>query len=173
MDNIENYLYLAFAVIYIISRIIKASKKQKGSQPQQTRQPGQPQARPINQQQPKPKKTFSFEDILKEFEKNLAGEEEETAYEKPLPVKEIEHKKPAPEPVRSIESKPNKYESYQEQDYATSGFKKEDDKETVFARNEKYSITEDVASDYVKMLQDPEGFKNAVVLSEIINRKYF
>ena len=47
------------------------------------------------------------------------------------------------------------------------------DRISSFARSENYSIKDDVASEYVKMLQDPEGFKNAIVLSEIINRKYF
>jgi hypothetical protein len=167
MDNLENYFYILFAVIYIISRIIKARSKQKKSTPQQQ---GQRRAQPTGQQQQKPKKTFSFEDILKEFEKNLAGEEEEVAHEKPLPVKEIKHEKPAPAPVKSYKNKPNKYESYQ-----GKSIKEEIELErnTAFLRSENYSITDDVASEYVKMLQDPDGFKNAIVLSEIINRKYF
>lgn len=167
MDNLENYFYILFAVIYIISRIIKARSKQKQSTPQQQ---GQRRVQPTGQQRQKPKKTFSFEDILKEFEKNLAGEEEEAAYEKPLPVKEIKHEKPAPTPVKSYVNKPNKYESYQ-----GKSIKEEIELErnTAFVRSENYSITDDVASEYVKMLQDPDGFKNAIVLSEIINRKYF
>jgi len=172
MDNIENYLYVLFAVIYIISRIIKARSKQQRQQQQQPQRQAQT-SKPIQQQnQPQRKKAFSFEDILKEFEKNLAGEEE-FAHEKPLPVKEIKHEKPSPVPVKQVEEKPNPYNSYQGSSYKSIKEEIELDKKLTFVRSENYAIEENIASQYVQMLQDPEGFKNAVVLSEIINRKYF
>ena len=169
MDNLENYLYILFAVIYIISRIIKARGKQKQGTPQQ---PGQHKGQPAHQQTQKPKKAFSFEDILKEFEKNLAGEEE-VAHEKPLPVKEIRHEKPAPVPVTQIEQKPSKYDSYQGKEYKSIKEEIEESQSSSFTRNEKYTLADEVANEYVSMLQNPDGFKNAIVLSEIINRKYF
>lgn len=174
MDNLENYLYVLFAVIYIVSRIIKARSKQKQEKQQQqprgqtqSQQPGQPQSPPQR------KKAFSFEDILKEFEKNLAGEEEEPAYEKPLPVQEIRHEKPAPVHVPEVKQKPNPYADYMGSQRKSIKEEMAEDSASIFLRNENYSIKDKVTSDYVKMLQDPEGFKNAVVLSEIINRKYF
>ena len=172
MDNLENYLYILFAVVYIIIRLIKArSKQQKGgtaTPPQQ----GQPrQVREQRQQgQPQRKRAFSFEDILKEFEKNLAGEE---AYEKPLPVEEIKHQKPTPVVEARKPRKKNLYEAYEGSDYVATD-EDQDIKETAnFSRNEKYTIKDNVAGEYIKMLRDPQGFKNAIVLSEIINRKYF
>ena len=167
MDNLENYLYVLFAVIYIISRIIKARSKQKKESPQQ-------QTHRHSQAQPKPKKGFSFEDILKEFEKNLAGEGEEMEHEKPLPVKEIKHVKPSAIPVKpALEKSQNPYEAYQGNSFKSIKEEIEMEKESSFSRSENYSIKDDVANEYVKMLQNPEGFKNAIVLSEIINRKYF
>ena len=175
MDNLENYLYILFAVIYIISRLIKARSKQK--QQQQQAQPAQQnqtrEARKIQPQgKPQRKKAFSFEDILKEFEKNLAGEEE-YAHEKPLPVKEIRHEKPVPVVKAPEPRQKNPYEAYEGSDYTFIGKKTSEEGKEVFARNEKYSLKENVASEYIKMLRDPQGFKNAIVLSEIINRKYF
>lgn len=170
MDNLENYLYVLFAVIYIVSRIIKArSKKNKEQQPQSQ---GQASRAPHPQNQPKPKKAFSFEDILKEFEKNLAGEEE---HEKPLPVEEIRYEQPAPVPVKQVKESPKPYDAYQGAPYRSIKEEIEIDKEkdSSFVRSENYSIKSSVASEYVKMLQDPQGFKNAIVMSEIINRKYF
>ncbi|MCG8307909.1 MAG: hypothetical protein MI975_11005 [Cytophagales bacterium] len=174
MDNLETYLYILFAVIYIISRIIKARGKQ--GQPK----PGQPQ-RPApfsgsarqSQRPPKPKKAFTFEDVLKEFEKNLAGEDEGTSYEKPLPVKEIKHETPAPKPVESIAAKPDPYKSYQGTLYEEKPKSESKTGKGMFERNEKYSIKENIVNEYVEMLRDPDGFKNAIVLSEIINRKHF
>jgi len=173
MDNLENYLYVLFAVIYIISRIIKARSKH---QQQSTQQPQQSQTQsPRELQQkapPQRKKAFSFEDILKEFEKNLSGEEE-YAHEKPLPVKEIKHEKPAQIVKAPVSKKKNPYESYQGAGYKSIKEEIEAEGKADFARSENYSIKDNVASHYIKMLKDPQGFKNAIVLSEIINRKYF
>ena len=172
MDNYENYLYILFAVIYIISRIIKARSKQKKEQQPQSQ--GQTSGPSVPQNQQKPKKAFSFEDILKEFEKNLAGEEE-SAHEKPLPVKEIQYEQPAPVAVKQVKETPNPYDSYQGTPYRSikEEIELDKEKESSFVRSENYSIKTSVASEYVKMLQDPQGFKNAIVMSEIINRKYF
>jgi hypothetical protein len=169
MDNLENYLYLIFAVIYIISRIIKAKAKQKEANMPTQSQQGQAQT---TQNQTPPKKAFSFEDILKEFEKNLGGEE--LSEEKPEPVIERRHEPIKAKPVPKVERKPSVYESYEGLTYEsqmTAG--QEESGTSLFARNEKFELNQNITSDYIKMLQDPEGVRNAIVISEIINRKYF
>ena len=168
MENLETYLYVFFAVIYIISRIIKARSKQNQQQkpvpaPQQQRQ-----ARPVHTTS-RPKKAFSFDDILKEFEKNISGER--PVEEEDFPVKEIKHEKPAPVEIKTSKKQPKPYQRYQHKTYKDG--KEIVRKKLVFERNENLALKEDVVSEYVKMLQDPEDFKNAIVLSEIINRKYF
>lgn len=169
MDNLENYLYIALALIYIISRVLKARSKQH-----QAQQPTRPQqhtqtTNPNNQ--PQPRKAFSFEDILKEFEKNLAGEEFEE--EKALPVEEMPYEKTTRMEQPREKEMPSPYETYEGISYESPIISEPKKELEVFSRNEKYSIKEDLASQYIKMLQDPDGFKNAIVLSEIINRKYF
>ena len=169
MDNLENYLYVFFAVIYIISRIIKARSKQKqvGSPPPQDHQ-AQPE---VVKTQPSPKKAFSFQDILKEFEKNLAGEQH--VEEEVFPVKEIRHTTPIPISAEKIDRKQELYKSYQRKTYKypVRSFNIKEEKE--FERSEKFALKKNVDSEYVKMLRDPNGFRNAIILSEIINRKYF
>ena len=169
MDNLENYLYVFFAVIYIISRIIKARSKQKqvGSPPPQDHQ-AQPE---VVKTQPSAKKAFSFQDILKEFEKNLAGEQH--VEEEVFPVKEIRHTTPIPISAEKIDRKPELYKSYQRTTYKSpvQSFNIKEEKE--FERSEKFALKKNVDSEYVKMLRDPNGFRNAIILSEIINRKYF
>ena len=170
MENIETLLYIAIGVVYLISRVLKARKKAAPPRPRQT-----PQAPQVptqgSPQQTQPKKTFSFEDILKEFEQSLSGEDE---YEEPEPVREVREEIPRPVAAQPQERKPSRYEAYE--GTAVSSKESEESlegRQGEFSRNEKYSIKEDVVNDYVKMLQDPDGFKNAIVLSEIINRKYF
>lgn len=155
----------------MISRIIKARSKQKQQQKPVSSQ--QQQARPQHTRETPPppprKKAFSFDDILKEFEKNLAGEE----FQEEKVVEEIRHEKPAPIAVpAAIEEKPNPFQNYKGN---TAKSASEEIKRTipVFKRSEKFAIKKQVVHPYVKMMRDPDGFKNAVVLSEIINTKYF
>ena len=168
MENLETYLYVFFAVIYIISRILKARSKQNQQQKPVPAQQQQRQARPVNPTS-KPKKAFSFDDILKEFEKSLSGEE--TVPKEAFPVKEIKHEKPMPVAVKPSDNQAKPYQRYQHKTYKDG--KEIIRKKLVFERNENLALKKEVVSDYVKMLQNPEDFKNAIVLSEIINRKYF
>ncbi len=170
MDNLENYLYLIFAVIYIISRIIKAREKQKKA----ANVPTQSQQRQsqTTQSQAAPKKAFSFEDILKEFEKNLGGEE--FAEERPEPIIERRQEPIKPKIVPKVERKQNVYESYEGMTYETqSSLDQKEPEPSIFSRNENFALSQNITSDYIKMLQDPDGVRNAIVISEIINRKYF
>jgi len=167
--DLENLLPIVLAAIYILSRFFKAKPKQGKSQ-----KPVSPQKanNPVTMdKKPSKKKAFTFEDILKEFERNLAGEDMEE--EKPLPVEDIEYEKPIPVTVEA-ENRPSKYESYEGTSYETPEFlKKDQSKIEVFSRNENYAVKEEEESEFIKMLREPDGAKNAIVLSEIINRKYF
>ncbi len=192
MDNLENYLYLVFAVIYILSRILKA--KPKNAEP--ARRPAKPATKPVFESEadsiPSPRKTMSFEDILKEFEKNIAGIPEE----KPQPVREtgrqITFNEKEDTDIEEYETyegsdyenttfnRPaHEYEKYQTIAYEDTNFQHETsydlatDKPIEFLRSEKYSIQEDSRGELIKMLRSPGGAKNAIVLGEIINRKYF
>lgn len=171
MENIETILYLLIGVAYLISRVLKARKKAPPPRPGQAPPPqSQPQAQ-SQQNQRQPKKTFSFEDILKEFEQSLEGEVE---VEEAPPVREVKQEIPQPVAVPPEPRQPSRYEAYEGTSYSKQSKASTSEKRVEsFARNEKYSIKEEIVNDYVKMLRDPDGFKNAIVLSEIINRKYF
>ena len=167
--DLENLLPLVLAAIYILSRFFKAKpnqgKSKKPISPQKTNRPVSVDNKPTK------KKAFTFEDILKEFERNLSGEDMEE--EKPLPVEDIEYEKPKPVTVE-VEDRPSKYESYEGTSYETPEILKKDRSEKEeFSRSENYAVKEEEESDFVKMLREPDGAKNAIVLSEIINRKYF
>ncbi|NJN26937.1 MAG: hypothetical protein HC819_13620 [Cyclobacteriaceae bacterium] len=173
MNNLENYLYIIFAVIYIISRIVKARAKQR-----ETKLPEQePQSytKTIDRKAP-PKKAFSFEDIIKEFERNLSGDDYADEKPEPIPERKLEalRPKPAPRPMPTPANRPSEYETYEGMTYESQmAGQKEEEYESLLGRNERFTIKQDVANEYAKMLQDPEGIKNAIVINEIINRKYF
>jgi len=51
--------------------------------------------------------------------------------------------------------------------------KKDRNEKTEFSRSENYTVKEEEESEFIKILREPDGAKKAIVLSEIINRKYF
>jgi hypothetical protein len=166
MENLDTYLYIFFAVIYVVSRIIKARAK-KNQQQVPTEPPPQQVHSQTARNEPRPKKAFSFDDILKEFEKNLSGEEIQE--QEANPVEEIRHVKPTP--IAVIE-KANPYQNYSSKTKEPAQNQITTIK-PVFERNEKFAIIEEEVNPFVEMIRNPDGFKNAIVLSEIINRKYF
>ncbi len=111
------------------------------------------------------KKAFSFDDILKEFEKNLEGE----TYQEEEVVEEIRHENPAPV---AVQEKTNPYQNYKNKT-APSALGEIKRTDPVFVRAEAFKIRKKEVHPFVQMMRNPDGFKNAVVMSEIINTKYF
>jgi hypothetical protein len=169
--DIESLIPLLFAAIYIISRIIKArSKKDAPGTPMAPARPVQGRQPVVQTDQTVPKKAFSFEDILKELEKSMAPEEYEE--EKPLPVEEIRYEKPKKTVPVYQKPEPTVYETYEGLTYEMLEAAGEEKPEE-FGRNEKYQLKEQIVNDYIQMMREPGGARKAIVLSEIINKKYF
>jgi len=170
--DFESLLPIVLGIIYLVSRFLKEKKKQQKQRPArpQSQQQGN-QSLPQQSQAPK-KKQFSFEEILKDFEKNLAGGELEE--EKPLPVEEMEYEKAQPT-QRTPDKKRSKYETFEGTSYETPEVlaqnRAEDDS---FARNDNYRVKgEEEENEFISLLRQPDGAKKAIVLSEILNRKHF
>lgn len=163
--DLENLLPLVLAAIYILSRVFKAKpKKDAPGRPARPRQT--PASDVVEHKTAEQRKPFSFEDLLKEFEKNLAGEE--YVEEKPMPVEAIEYKKSEPvipEPERSP------YFSYEGLTYETMAEKEDSSGSDEISENYKQVVKEE--NEFVKMFREPNGARNAFVMSEIFNRKYF
>jgi len=168
--DLESLLPIVLAVIYILSRFFKSKPNQKKTQrpPVSTQQRQKPE---VTDKRPPRKKPFTFEDILKEFEKNLSGDE--FVEEKPKPIEELDYENQKSVTVEA-ESRPTKYESYEGTSYETPEvLKKDRNEKTEFSRSENYTVKEEEESEFIKILREPDGAKKAIVLSEIINRKYF
>lgn len=157
MDDIQLILYIIFVAIAILTRVFKSKKKE---QPQTVQSDDREE---YENESPKPK---SFEDLLKEF----AGEPETRS-----------------EPQREIVSYEDQYEEDDEISVYEDSVEKakelktidelvdlEDDRHTGnfkhFAGYEEKG--EEVNNEFVEMLQNEEGARKAIILSEIINRKY-
>lgn len=163
--DLENLLPLVLAAIYILSRVFKAKpKKDSPGKPARPRQSPAPDV--VQHKTSEQRKPFSFEDLLKEFERNLAGEE--LVEEKPMPVEALEYKKPEP---AIAESERSPYFTYEGLTYETIPEKEESkDSDEI---PDYYKPVEVEENEFIKMLREPNGARNAFVMSEIFNRKYF
>lgn len=172
MDDIQFWLYLLFAVIYFISRSFK--KKEPAQPPRRVNRPDYEQETP-------PRKAVTFEELLREFTE--AREEKEPTREvvveeeKPA-IREIPKKKPVFEEGRTQffadeESRRVYEESIKMAEGADIRFERDDHFKTKLrSRSEQEESSGSFASDLRDMLREGDGAKRAVVLAEILNRKY-
>lgn len=175
MDSFQFWLYVIIGVIYLISRLRKRPVNQPGEVPdiKSEKQAGR------STQSPKSiPKTLTFEDLLRQITESKTQPKQEPVvdYEE-----ELEEEEEVLEDVNYDYRKDNKaFETYEEakkqaffrpsleetmnvkDTVVTFGKFKEFEKET----------GPDLAAGYLKDFKDPEGIKKAVVLSEILKRKF-
>ena len=157
MDDFQIVLYIIFAIIYVLSRVLK-SRKKAGEQSQ----------RPIsaNKQEESPK---SFEDLLREF----TGEEVEEE-----PVESVEKQ---PKPIQNqrvelsdteIEEKYNKSvreaRKYEPLEKTKVRHDIEYKRFAAFDHTDRNLLLEELEKD----LSSLDGMKKAVLYKEILERKY-
>ncbi len=172
MEHLDLYIYLILGGLYILSRILKGSNKTLPP-----KLPSKPSSNTPDDaqtsQNPRPDRPFSFEDLFKEFEDRLG---EQQPKKQPVPVQEEIKpvKQKQDELTRQIET-PSTYPTYEGSSledifpmYPSGSLMTEK-----FERDTHYARREEIISDYIKMLREPHGIRKAIVLSEIINRKYF
>jgi hypothetical protein len=197
MDDYQVIIYIILVVIYIISRALKAKKKIDPTvrPPEQRYEETGPYpesaSKPFNTT-PKPRQ-LTFEDLLKEFsgyeekESHSAPAETETAE---LPYKTVT--KPETREYQSYESPGNfptyKYEeaksleslvSYEDMYQSPGKVEQADTKHADIneSRFKEYTSYKgfDIhkAGRFRKLLHNATSMKDAVVLKEILDRKYF
>ena len=161
--DFENIFYVILAVIYFLSRVFKKRKEV-------------PPAESEGQEQQTGRKPISFEDLLKEF-----GVEEEE--QKP----QLEEAEVEEEDARETQSIEEEYRSRYSDEEAQSIFEKSiKEAEEVKGEqvvNESLTFKEfkpyqeqkdsnEFAEEINDLLQSEDGGKKAIVLAEILNRKY-
>lgn len=166
--DVELILYIIFIVIAILSRVLKARKE--NNSPTTTSDQGESMDAPPK----KTEKTLTFEELLREF----TGED----------TSHRQEQKPQPQYTREEEGY-----SYEEE-YADDEIRETYSRSVNEAKKLKtidelvsldeplermehfkqYETEEEntVASEVLEMLQEEEGARKAIILSEIINRKY-
>lgn len=183
MDDARVWMYIVAGAIFIISRILK-QKKNDGI-------PGKPTGGPQNRSSGRPNKPVSFEELLKEFtEGSTASEEEEEYRKQPAPVEArqvLEERKWVEEnrwddDIRN-EGRNRKFADDESKRIYEESIKKAEGAKLDFERDEHFQIKlkdrkkeeeseSELATDIRTMLRNPEDARKAVILGEILNRKY-
>jgi hypothetical protein len=180
MDDLELYIYIALGVIYFLSRAFRKKKPVTPRQNQQNANPNEDYGRTSQKE-----KTVTFEDLLKEFtgqkEEPVYDYEEENSepdrsYDKGSYYQEVEQSEKESETPEEVE-----YKSYDEVYNVSKDLKTLDEqvdlKLAEKKRFDKYKIEEGVnihtAKRFRELLQNKDSIKDAIILKEILDRKYF
>ncbi len=181
MKDFDTWFYVIAFVLYMVVQIWRGYKKTKNAPapPQKQRQEGNardwvpgPVEMPPKPAAKKQKKRFSFDDLLKEFEESF----EES--KPPAPAREISEQDVFKD-YSETESPETDYADHewpstlQPEVTKKNPIVKDQKDEIKFGRSEDYKILEKIENPYSKILKEPDGLKKAVILSEILNRKYF
>lgn len=172
MDNLDIYLYIILLVVYAVARLFKAS----GKRPTVKKTVGKRQeVQPAGAEPKKKRRPFSLEDILSEFEESFRDEPREIPVEEVDPEEEARNTTSAPESTSEDKaSEPSPYFTYEGTSYddlSTPAASPTD--YSKFMRDARYSIGKTRKHSIIQKLKEPGGLRDAVLLSEILNRKYF
>lgn len=180
MDDIQFWIYIIFAIIYVVARALK-----KKPQPEETQGPVE---------QAPPRRSVTFEELLREFSENAkrAQEPEEAEVVEEKPIRRLSEEiraeeKSVPKKKKEVfeegrtmafaddESKRVYEESIRMAEGASISFEPDEKYKARFGglkKREEAASENPIAADVLSMLQDADGAKRAVIMAEVLNRKY-
>ncbi len=153
--------YLVIGAIYLVSRLLKKKKPTAPVPPITNEDEGyEDYSEPVSQKPASPRPS-SFEDLLKEISQEFEGRKE------PKPTTQVV------EPVINIEPTPKKEELTREQKYVN---KKQKEAAEVLEQKKLLKLAEEEDKHdphpVLELLNEEGGAANAVVLAEILNRRF-
>ena len=173
MDDIQTLFYIVIAIFYFLSRVLKKkdpAKNKKTSRPGTENNPNPSQRR----------KPVTFEELLREFTEEQGGgkqpepEAVEEEPERPRGYRSLEDDDEIKEPAKRRFADDESRRIYEESIKNAANLKENysEDPKIGFRRYETKEEQETVGSEVAAMLQDPADAKKAIILGEILNRKY-
>lgn len=176
-------IYVIIGIIYFLFNRLKKKA------PEDEQEGERPSESPADYNKPKP---VSFEDLLREITEGKQPKavqpvrEQKAAYTPPKPQPayvdyddEIEEEEKSLEKVAFDQERTNEiYENAKKQAFARPSLEeslKLADVNTSFGKFKEFEVKSErnILSEYTKDLRDPKGFKRALILSEVLNRKHF
>ena len=179
--DFQFWLYIIIGLIYFLSRVLKKQEPQPKKEVQ-TRDAGPRQGSRPNTEKAPP---LTFEELLREITE--AKQSPKPVYQPEPEEKVIDYDDELAEEAQDLEEvdydyrkKDKLYEEYEEA--KKTAFVRPSLEETMNLRNTdvqfgkfkafEQSTQRNLLEEYTKDFHDPEGLKKAVVMSEILNRKF-
>jgi hypothetical protein len=202
MDSLQFWLYVIIGVIYLISQVRKKSREQmpqgkpvskpapKTAPKTQTTTTSWKSERTSTESAPS-QKPMTFEELLREITEGKTAKEptyepykqpEYVDYDDEVVDEEEVLQEEAKEEVlvdyRKSDSIYKQFEDAKNYDYAANSLENTWKLENVDMKFGKFKEFEadsqrNLLDEYTRDLRDPDGFKKAVILSEILNRRHF
>lgn len=168
MEDSKILWYIVLGAIYFLSKIFGKKKKQP-----EVKQPYSEEIEEEPKQAPQKPQSTSFDDILKELSKEVGYEEEK----KPVPEPITEEVKPLVSETTPLPSYPPKTEAIDHSPITAELPKRLpiEREKPEYKRSAGFEIVEEdneIAGGIRDLLTDVDGPKKAIILSEILNRKY-
>jgi len=175
MDSFQFWLYVIIGVIYLLSRLRKKKAEQSPGPPEIENE--RPSARPLQPSKSAQPKQLSFEDLLREITESKQPKQEPVVdYDDDLQEEEKDL-----EDVEYDYRKENKtYETYEEA--KKQAFFRPSLEETMKVGDTVVSFGKfkeferggesNLAAEYLRDFKDLDAIKKAVVMSEILKRKF-
>lgn len=198
MDSLQFWLYVIIGVIYLISQVRKKSREAKPeSRPAEkpvvkTETPSTRwKTEPTASQPSTTQKPMTFEELLREITEGKTAKEptyepykqpEYVDYDDEVVDEEEVLQEEAQEEVlvdyRKTDSIYKQFEDAKNYDYAANALENTWKLENVDMKFGKFKEFEgerqrNLLDEYTRDLRDPDGFKKALILSEILNRRHF
>ena len=186
MKDFDTWFYVIAFVFYIVAQILRGYKKAKNAAPKPKKAPQQRPGHPVQEHVPVPaaarqkpqtkkhKKRFSFDDLLREFEETLQ-EKQVQEVEPPKDIAAENEFKGYSETGSEETTREDRAKTLRPVEETRNRLNVEEDEidPLKFFRDEDYKMQVKVENPYAKILKEHDGLKKAVVLSEILNPKYF
>jgi len=186
MDSSKLWLYVIIGIVYLLSRLLKKRPDQSESRPAPPQKPAPQRTSQPSSPAPgrAPQKSLTFEELLQEIasqkeQKQVANPPRPATQNTPRPVKETPAR-PLEDAQYDYRKHDTVYETYEEA--KRQAFQRPSLEETMrvedtvvkFGKFKAFEQAEerDLLAEYLKDLQDPEGFKKAVVMNEILQRRF-
>lgn len=176
-----DFQFWIWIIVIVITLIARANKKKPGQAPSPKDTPDEPgKARPSTQQKP-----ITFEDLLREIQGEKALSKPVASKPKEPEYDFVDYDENIPDEIQDIggvdydSSKDEKaFETYKEaqKEASASPELKESTKLGSIMRSEHFEgyglKKKKVSFGFLNELKDPQGFKKAFIMSEILNKKY-
>jgi hypothetical protein len=179
MEDSKFWMYIIFGVVYFLFQFLKKRKPEEGEEPTENqdapRYPSQDQVPPS--QRPR---QLTFEELLREIteaktQTPAPTRPEYVDYDDDIPEEAASNEKVAP--AFSDSDSVRIYEQAKAQAFARPSLEqlKPEFAEIKFEKFKSFEAEKPAAflHDYIKELRDPDGFRKAFVMSEILTRKHF